>query len=159
MKKVTLSATLFLAVCVGLVSAQFSKPEPPVKLKFVPAENPAAGATAETKLEVEIAKGWHIFSEKPEIERIRGSQLLLDTSDDFTVEKISFAKPISVYSDVFQKTLNFYQDHLTIAVLLKLNQNENGSLPVKGTFLFQACSDRLCLPPGKLTFSGVQTIQ
>lgn len=156
MKKI-LAFFLILYVA-SLTSADFKR-ESPVKIKFIPAQSARAGSTIEAKFEVEIGKDWHIFSEKPEISGIVPSQLILDPSDDFSVEKITLSKPTPVRSDIFEKTVNFYQDKMTISVLLKLNSKAGVEIPVKGIFQFQACSSRLCLPPTKQEFSATQPVK
>jgi Thiol:disulfide interchange protein DsbD, N-terminal len=82
----------------------------------------------------------------------------VEGSDAFTVDKIEFPKPLEVDSDVFQKKLKLYQDKISIAVFLKLNSGISGEIPVNGTLQFQACSDKLCLPPSKQSFSGKQVV-
>lgn len=150
-------AGLLIFLFTGLLQAQFRR-EPPLKLKFVPASSAKAGEMIQTKVEVEINKGFHIFSEKPEIEGVKPSLLLLEESKAFTVDKIEFPKPVEVYSDVFQKKLNFYRDKVSITVFLKLNAGISSEIPVNGTLQFQACSDKLCLPPSKQPFSGEQVV-
>ena len=156
MKKGLIAGLLILFVA-GLLQAQFRR-DPPLKLKFVPASGAKAGEMIEAKVEVDINKDFHIFSEKPEIEGVKPSRLLVEESGAFTVDKIEFPKPVEVYSDVFQKKLNFYQDKISITVFLKLNPGISGEIPVNGTLQFQACSDKLCLPPSKQPFSGKQVV-
>src|SRR5262245_24649991 len=74
-----LCATSLLAV------TPMSKPEP-VKIQFIPASGAKAGDIVEAKLDLEIGKEWHLFSDKPEIPGIVATQLLLDPSDAYTVD-------------------------------------------------------------------------
>jgi DsbC/DsbD-like thiol-disulfide interchange protein len=136
------------------VSAQLVRPDPPVKATFVSTADARAGALVDARIEVEIQKDWHLFSEKPEIPGVVPTQILLEQSDSFTVGKITFPKPTPVYSDVFGKTLNFYEDKISIPVQLKLKDGVKGDVKIKGTFRFQSCSKVVCLPPTKLPLSG-----
>ncbi len=156
MKKALVPVILIL-LSAGFAHAQFHR-EPPLRLKFVPASNAKAGETIDVKVEVDISKGFHIFSEKPEIEGVKASRLVVEESDAFTIDKIEFPKPSEVYSDVFQKKLNFYQDKISITVFLKLNPGISDEFAINGTLQFQACSDKLCLPPSKQPFSGKQVV-
>lgn len=156
--KTFLSAILILfAAVIGFGFTPGTKPEP-VKPRLISAETAKPGQTVELKLDLEIGSEWHMFSDKPEVPGVTATQLILDPSDRFTVDKIVYPKPTPVYSDVFKKNLNFYVDQVTISVFLKLSANASGEIPVKGLLKFQACSDTLCLPPGKLPVSGAQKV-
>ena len=155
MKRISLALIFLFIYSASAVSIR--RPPQPVKLKFLPAETAPVGSAIEAKLEIEIDDGWHIFSEKPEIEGIKATQVSLDPSDAYSVLKITFPKPVAVRSPIFQKDLNFYQNKVTISMLLKAEVA--GEIPVKGTLAFQACSDKLCLPPAKQVFSGIQVIR
>lgn len=133
------------------------KPEP-VKPRLIPAETAKPGQTVELKLDLEIGSEWHMFSDKPEVSGVTATQLIIDPSEGFTVDKIVYPKPTPVYSDVFDKDLNFYVDQVTISVFLKLSAKASGEIPVKGLLKFQACSNTLCLPPAKLPVSGSQKV-
>ena len=135
-------------------SAQLVKPDPPVKATFVSAADAKAGALVDARIEVEIQKDWHLFSEKPEIPGVVPTQIVLEQSDAYTVGKIAFPKPTPVYSDVFGKTLNFYENKISIPLQLKLKNDVKGDVKIKGTFRFQSCSQVVCLPPTKLPLSG-----
>jgi hypothetical protein len=135
--------------------AQVLKPQnPPVHVKYVPATTAKAGSIADTKLEVQIDKEWHIFSEHPELNGVTATHIDLAPSDSYTVEKILFPKATPVYSDVFQKNLGFYTDQFTVQIQLKLKPGVSGEVPVKGTLKYQSCSNQICMPPGKLEFTG-----
>lgn len=152
---------IFVFLIVGLAtisSAQLIKPDNPVKITFQPGPTAEPGKTVETKLEIEIKPGWHLFSEKPEIPGITPTQVHLEPSDRFTIEKTLFPKPEAVYSDVFRKNLNLYQNKITLTLVMKVRPGPSGSIPVEGTFKYQACSDQVCRPPISQKFAGVQTV-
>ena len=135
-----------------------SKPEP-VKIHFIPADTAKAGKIVEAKLDLEIGADWHLFSDKPEIPGILATQVLLENSSVFTVDRIVYPKATPEYNDVFKKDLNFYHDQVSILIYLKLQTTASGDIPIAGTLKYQACSNSLCLPPGKLNFNGVQRVQ
>jgi DsbC/DsbD-like thiol-disulfide interchange protein len=150
--KILICAMMFLMASV--VSAQLVKPDPPVKVTFVSTADAKEGSTVDARVEVEIQKDWHLFSEKPEVPGVAPTQILLDPSDAFTVSKISFPKPTPVYSDVFGKTLNFYENKISIPVQLQLKSGVKGDVKIKGAFRFQSCSKIVCLPPTKLPLTA-----
>lgn len=157
MKKSWIFASLLFITVAAMAVTPMVKPEP-VHARLIPADNAKPGATVEVKLDLEIGHEWHMFSDKPEIPGVTATQLILDPSDAFTVDRIVYPKASPEHSEVFQKDLNFYKDQVTISVFLKIAQKASGDIPVKGLLKFQACSDTLCLPPGKLAISGTQKV-
>lgn len=157
MKTSLISLTLLLLTVAALAVTPMKKPEP-VKTRLVPAENAKAGQVIEIKLNLEIGSEWHMFSDKPEVTGITATQLTIDASDAFTLDHVVYPKPTPVYSDVFQKDLNFYKDQVSISVFLKLSDKASGDVPIKGLLKFQACSNTLCLPPAKVPISGIQKV-
>jgi DsbC/DsbD-like thiol-disulfide interchange protein len=158
-----MKALKIFAVCLFILLASFSqaqlvKPDPPVKATFVPAEKAKAGTVIETRIDVEIQKDWHLFSERPEVPGVAPTQVQLDNSETYTVKKITLPKPTPVYSDVFQKTLNFYENKISIPVQIELKSDVKGDVQIKGTFRYQSCSKVVCLPPTKLPINGIQKI-
>lgn len=151
MLTVILSMPLFL-------QADLIKPENPVKATLVASQNVKAGSTVEAKIDIEIQKDWHLFSEKPEVPGITPTQVILDPSDSYTVEKIIFPKANPVYSDVFEKTLSFYEGQITIPVQIKIKPGVKGALKLKGILKYQTCSNTLCLPPAKIPLSGTVNV-
>jgi DsbC/DsbD-like thiol-disulfide interchange protein len=152
MKKISLFFAFVM--CAFSVSAQLVKPDPPVKATFVSTADAKAGSLVNARIEVEIQKDWHLFSEKPEIPGVSPTQILLEPSDAYIVGKITFPKPTPTYSDVFGKTLNFYENKISIPVELKLKPGVKGDVKIKGTFRFQSCSKVVCLPPTKLPLTA-----
>jgi DsbC/DsbD-like thiol-disulfide interchange protein len=152
MKKIFVSLAIILFAFSA--SAQLVKPDPPVKATFVSTADAKAGSLVNARIEVEIQKDWHLFSEKPEIPGVVPTQIQLEPSNAFTVGKITFPKPNPKYSDVFGKTLNFYEDKISIPVELKLKPGVKGDVNIKGTFRFQSCSKVICLPPTKLPLTA-----
>ena len=136
-----------------------AKPENPVKINLIPAEKAHANESATLRLHIEIQKGWHIFSEHPEIQGVTATHIELEPSDAFIVEKIEFPKPVPTHSDVFQKTLGFYTSSVDAQIQIKIKAGTSGDVPIKGTLQYQSCSDQLCMPPAKLPFSATQPIE
>ena len=159
MKAIKLFSVGVLIFCANLVQAQLvKKPDPPVKATFVPAENAKAGTVIEARIDIEIQKDWHLFSEKPEIPGVTPTKVQFDNGETYTVKKITFPKPTPVYSDVFQKTLSFYEDQISIPVQIELKPDAKGDVNIKGNLHYQSCSKIVCLPPQNLSITGIQKI-
>lgn len=139
--------------------AQNLMKQQPVSLKFVPAEKAKPGSTVQATIEVTIQKPWHIFGENPGMKGITPSQFTLDSSAGATLDSVTLSKPTSQYNPVFEKTLLLYEEKMTVTLNLKLAADSHGEIPLKGTFQYQACSDKLCLPPRKEPFSAAQPLE
>jgi hypothetical protein len=157
MKKSWIFALLVFVTVTAMAVTPMTKPDP-VHARLVPAVNAKPGAIVEVKLDLEINREWHMFSDKPEVPGVTATQLILDPSDAFTVDHIVYPKATPEHSEVFQKDLRFYKDQVTISAFLKIADKASGDIPVKGLLKFQACSDTLCLPPAKLPVSGTQKV-
>lgn len=137
--------------------ADMMKRENPVKATLITSHSAKPGSTVEAKVDIEIQKDWHLFSEKPEVPGISPTQIVIEPSDAFTVEQVTFPKPNPVYSDVFEKTLSFYEGQISIPVKIKIKPGAKGEVQLKGFLKYQSCSNTLCLPPSKIQlFSTVK---
>jgi DsbC/DsbD-like thiol-disulfide interchange protein len=155
-------AAMFLMI--GLVSpvgapaqsipnaSSIAKPQAYVSVDKVP-----RGQTFEAAVVVEIAKGFHMNSNKPSEDYLipttitpnppQGIHVLDTTYPAGKPKTFSFSpnKPLSVYSD-------------TVTLRLKLSADASaplGAVSIPATLRYQACNDSTCLPPVKLpvTFS------
>lgn len=131
--------------------------EEPVKLAYVPVAHAKAGEEIQPTVTVQIKKGWHLFSQQPEVPGIKPTKLTV-ASQAADVVKIQFPKPEKAYSSIFEKQITFYQDTVTIPVVLKVKPGTSGSIKIDGQLEFQACSESLCMPPAKKKFSGEQKL-
>lgn len=158
MKAIKILFVGLLIFCASISQAQLVKPEPPVKVTFVPAPNAKAGTVIQARIDLEIQKDWHLFSEKPEVPGVTPTKIQFDDSETYTVKKITLPKPTPVYSDVFQKTLSFYEDQISIPVEIELKSDAKGEVKIKGNLHYQSCSKIVCLPPTNLPITGIQKI-
>ena len=130
----TASSPLFAQTSVLFIP----KPEP------VPAK---AGSTVEIKLPLQLRQGFHVNSDKPpdpyliplrltwEAAPLGSAEIVYPKPD---LHKVEFsAQPLPVYSGKFE-----------IVTRLKIVPNaQPGLVNVPGKLRYQACDDRMCLPP------------
>ena len=107
-----------------------------------------AGTTIEVKLSVHVRPGYHINSNQPSDEYLIPLKLSWDPGSlsgaptslypKPSMEKYSFSeKPLSVYTGDFEITTRFgIKDSAS-----------SGPATIPGKLRYQACTDRLCLPP------------
>jgi thioredoxin:protein disulfide reductase len=154
MKRITLATLVFILLYSYAQAFDLTKKEPPVTLTLSVPQNIRAGQTGSARIDVQIRKPWHLFSQTPEIKGVRATQFTLQPSAAVAVEKIEYSTPKTVHSPVFNKDLALYEDALTITLTLKISAGQSGKIPLEGTFEYQACSDTTCLPPAKQPFSA-----
>ncbi len=113
-------------------------------------------------IEVEIQDGWHINAHKPLQENLIPTVVRLDKTQ-WRLEQVSYPKPEPLRLSFQQATLALYQGtiHLRGQLIpppnLPLQKKGESSLsdkinlvPIRLTF--QACNDKMCLPPEELVF-------
>lgn len=106
-----------------------------------------AGKTAEVKLSAQLKDGYHANSNTPSDDylipmRLTWSKSALETGDVVyptpKMEKYSFSdKPLSVYTGSFEIVTHFKVDKDAMP----------GPAVVSAKLRYQACTDRMCLPP------------
>jgi len=109
-----------------------------------------AGSTLEAKLNFELRTGYHVNSNKPAEEYLIPLRLTWNASPlgagEVTypkplMERYSFSKvPLSVYSGEFSLSTSFAVPAST----------PPGPVTLTGKLRYQACNDRMCLPPKNL---------
>lgn len=119
----------------------------------LPQKPPAPGETFELILELTIAPGYHINSEKPE------DPLLVPTSVEFKkdpawqVKAIIFPEAKKKKFSFSDKVLSVYDGQLKLKVKIELADDLCGSeLQIEGQIRYQACNDQACLRPSSVPF-------
>src|SRR5262249_62125145 len=154
MKRIGLITFVFILIYSYIPALDLAKKEPPVTLTLSTPQKLRAGQTGKARIDVQIRKPWHLFSQSPEIQGVRPTKFALQPSGSVAVEKIEYSTPKAVHSPVFNKDLALYEDAMTITLTLKISASQSGKIPLEGTFEYQACSDTTCLPPAKQPFSA-----
>ncbi len=149
-----------ISLAATLLHAQLApgKREDPVKLSMVPAGHAGAGQAIQPRVTIEIKKGWHVFSQKPEVAGIVPTKLSIQAGPGFEFDKAVFPKPEKAFSSIFEKEITFYENTVSVPIDLKIKPDAKGTLKIEGQLDYQACSESLCLPPAKKKFSGEQKL-
>ena len=147
---------LFIAWLSNEVFSQFSDevkiPERVVAFELrIEPENPRPGEHARIILDFNIHKGWHIFSVIPNGGDFAPIPTKLDFEDDsLTMVGPNYeTNPIKAYNSVLDMELSFHEVRMTLFQNLQIPKELRGVnfLDNKGILTYQACSDRVCLPP------------
>jgi DsbC/DsbD-like thiol-disulfide interchange protein len=103
-----------------------------------------------------VAAGYHINDHKPSLEYLIPTELKLDPSDQFTVNKMVYPKGTLkkfVFSDV---PLSVYEGTVVVGALLEAGKNlAPGTYTLNAKFAYQACNDHACLAPTHVPLSVI----
>ncbi|MDQ3282754.1 MAG: thioredoxin family protein [Acidobacteriota bacterium] len=106
------------------------------------------GDDVEGTIVVTIAEGWHVNSNTPSEEFAIPTVLKLDEATAQLVEARYPQHQMKAFEFTGGKSLAVYDGKFPIAFRAKLKP---GATKIAATLRFQACSDRVCLPPNNAT--------
>ncbi|MFT5780097.1 MAG: hypothetical protein ACI837_003058 [Crocinitomicaceae bacterium] len=105
----------------------------------------------EIHLKAEMADGWHLYSQH--IDDGIGpvpTSFTFDQNDAYkTVGKTTEPNPIVKYDPNFEGELAFFSEEALFIQKIKVKKSGD----VKGTIVFMACNDEMCLPPEDKLFT------
>lgn len=130
--------------------AQFGLPgagEPP-KATIEGALHKRSGDAVEGTITAKIAEGWHVNSNKPLEEFAIPTELELDPATAELVEATYPPHAMKAFEFSGGKQLAVYDGTFPIGFRAKLKP---GATKITATLKYQACSDRVCLPPNTAT--------
>ena len=106
-----------------------------------------AGATAQAKLSVQLRSGYHVNSNTPSDEYLIPLRLTWSAGPLETVEVV-FPKPQMEKYSFSEKPLSVYTGDFELLTRFKVAASAApGPLTLTGKLRYQACNDRMCLPP------------
>ena len=134
------SSLCFIQINVSAQTNVLSMPKPePVAAK--------AGTTVEVKLPLQLREGYHINSDKPPDPYLIPLRLTWD-SGPITVAEVVYPKPETRKVDFFAGPLPVFSGHFELLTRFKVAASvPPGLVNVAGKLRYQACNDRMCLPP------------
>ena len=120
-------------------------------------EKPRPGEHARVILNIKIHQGWHIFSVIPGEDDFSPIPTTFEISNDslILVGPVYESNPISAQNPLLNLELSFHQEKATLFQNIKipLEIRSQSLLLSSAELSFQACSERVCLPPRTLEFS------
>ena len=141
----------FLAAAFSLstvsVSAQFRQPTaeltPTIEQQVI-----RAGQDVTLVLSVALPEDIHVQSDKPRDPYVIPTLLSFPLPEGLTVEEITYPESTDFLLEDWDEPLAVFDHELTIEVRLALDADlAPGEVVVPGSFLYQACDDRICFPP------------
>ena len=156
---------LFFSLATGLLPKNsFSEapqlhtiPPSLVSVKPVPPDKPVRpGESFTLTLELTVAPGYHINSEKPEDELLIPTSIEIKKETIFEVKEIIFPEARKKKFKFSNQPLAVYEGQIKIEIKLDLADDICGtSLELEGKVRYQACDEEACLRPASVPFKAV----
>ncbi|MEM7251149.1 MAG: protein-disulfide reductase DsbD domain-containing protein [Pseudomonadota bacterium] len=138
-----------LAMCVGLSAhANFEPPNILLDFASVPAQVRPAGTT-ELVVELTMPDGWHIHARKPTFDYLIPTEMTVDLPRGWRAIKTAYPRSVE-YPFAFAKDepLAVYEGMILFKTTVAVPSSaEPGPVNIHFSLRYQACSDRVCLPP------------
>jgi len=128
-----------------------------VIVKPAPPDKPVRpGESFTLTLELTVAPGYHINSEKPEDELLIPTSIEIKKEPIFEVKEIIFPEARKKKFKFSNQPLAVYEGQIKIEIKLELADDICGtSLELEGKVRYQACDEEACLRPASVPFKAV----
>jgi thioredoxin:protein disulfide reductase len=151
MKRATVVLLLFLAAALpSLAQLGFPGAQEPPKATIEGSIQKRAGDEVEGTIVATIADGWHVNSNIPSEEFAIPTVLALDSSSAELIEATYPAHAMKAFEFTGGRELAVYDGTFLIGFRARL---QPGVTSFDASLRYQACSDRICLPPATATAS------
>ncbi len=173
MNRLKLVLVTGILVCVASACAKTGdpaaspSPEPPritsesvVKVTAEPVEV-VAGQRNEAVVKLNIQSGYHINANPASFEYLKATEVDLPDTPEVAVDYIYYPNPqVKKFSFSDNQALRVYEGETQLKIMLtaeKAAPKSAHNLPAK--LNVQACDDKVCYPPGSISFSIPVTIK
>ncbi|MHC1480476.1 protein-disulfide reductase DsbD domain-containing protein [Frateuria aurantia] len=144
----TLPLMLALMACPALLQAGTSLPDPVQWSTPQPQWQGRAGQPLTVVLHAEIQPGWHLYALNEPDGGPHATEIGVAQGDAPDVVSVSEDPPVERFDPVMSRRLRFHLGQADFTLQLSLPAGTApGPQHVHLLTRFQACSDRLCLPP------------
>lgn len=157
---------LHAALCIGfaagpsLLLAGSTDPEP-VRWTTSATQTPVrAGQTINVVLHADIQAGWHLYALNEPDGGPHATDIGIAQGDIPDLLSASENPPVERYDTVMARRLRFHLDHADFKLQLSIPADTPaGPHTVHLLTRFQACSDKLCLPPRTRSITTVLSVR
>jgi thioredoxin:protein disulfide reductase len=95
-----------------------------------------------------VAEGWFIHSAAEGEAELIPTRLVIPEHDAFAVRELRFPQPQKRRFEYTSASVDVYSGEIFVPATLLINPKANpGEWSVRGRLTYQACSDKVCLPP------------
>ncbi len=106
------------------------------------------GGTFPILIRIRISEGWFIHSAVESDALLIPTRLVIPQNEAFSVRDVRFPEPQKKRFEYSPVSVEVYSGEIFVPATLLINPNVNaGEWTAKGRLTYQACSDKVCLPP------------
>lgn len=137
-------------------SAEESIPDPKSVVNATASATPArvkAGRRVRVEITAEIRSGYHINSNRPAGDYLIPTELRLKSPAGFSLEKIDYPTAHLESFPFASKKIPVYDGKVSFVAWLRANEAA-GPQRLEFELSYQACNDRLCLPPARISVTA-----
>jgi thiol:disulfide interchange protein DsbD len=140
-----LTSLALVAVFAACAGAQENTPT--VKVQTLRPAHVTASGTARAVLEVNVANGFHINSDKPKAQYLIPTTLKIVPTSGIEIANVRWPTPHDRKFSFSDEPLSVFEGTFPVAVSLKASRANPGEYTLKGKLHYQACNDQICKPP------------
>jgi thiol:disulfide interchange protein DsbD len=119
----------------------------------------AAGGTAEARVTLDVAAGWHVNANPPSPDYLIPTKVTLNSAAGVTAGRVVYpaGQPVKLGFD--DHPLSVYSGRVTLKLALAAAPTAAGGAHVlAGSVRFQSCNDQVCLAPASVPFTLMVTV-
>ncbi|MFI5237436.1 MAG: cytochrome c biogenesis protein CcdA [Ignavibacteriales bacterium] len=152
MKIFNLLAVLFLLFTIN-TSAQFGVRKDLIKIKtYQSFDKVYQGSEFKLAIEVNVAEGWHINSDKPYDEYLIPTSLTIVDNPNFTLKKVAYPKPHDYKFSFSESPLSVWEGIIYKGVLIEVDSTTlPGVYQLIVEMQYQACNEMSCQAPTSIS--------
>ncbi len=147
---------LLAAVC---LAPAFAQKLDPIQWTFTPDQKAAPGGQVTGHLTAKLDQGWHLYSPTTPPGGPIPTTLKLDDNTAIPSYSVYQPKPDSEFDPNFNLNVEWFENQADFLVVADISKTAAaGPLQLTAQVRYQACNDRLCLPPRKKSAALTVTV-
>ena len=134
---------------------EFGPKGPVVTVTNAPTVTAVQGKPATASLMFNVARGYHVNSNRPKSEYLIPTALKIDAATDIVIGKTVYPDGQDMsFAFAPDEKLNVYTGNFSVDVIVRpLHTVQPGKYAVRGSLRYQACDNTACYPPKNLPVS------
>lgn len=147
----TRSGLLVLLAAAALPGARaLGADSPDVRAAIVAPTLVSAGSKTTLTIAMTISPAWHVNSHTPSEAYLIPTDVILSTSAG-TLSSVRYPLDLERRLPFDEKPLRLYEGTVSFTADLELPAAERGRVSIAGSVIYQACNDRQCFPPARIS--------
>ena len=110
-----------------------------------------AGTDVHLALQVSLPPGFHVQSNKPRDPLLIATELTVDSPAGVSVAEVVFPTPVDLKQTGADQPLAVFEQTFSVGVRVAVARGATGEIVVPARLRYQACDDKTCFAPTKLT--------